>query len=123
MITSTSITTTTGASTEDCHAQRAAFCPFGLSGSPRLIRSPPGLDIGGVDNEIKIKSGKSWRQDQAKSEEVMIQNLEKNPTTICVDSGARESVCPVDFSPYYEMHETEKVGNFYRAAGDQELSS
>ena len=77
--------------------------------------------IGGVENEIRIVSGKSWRQDQAKDEEVMIQNLEKNPTTICVDSGAGESVCPVDFFPDYEMHQTEKVGNLYRAAGGQEL--
>ena len=51
----------------------------------------------------------------------MIQNLEKNPTTICIDSGAGESVCPVDFFPDYPMHETEKVGNLYRAAGGQEL--
>ena len=51
----------------------------------------------------------------------MIQNLEKNPTTICVDSGAGESVCPVDFFPDYETHQTEKVGNLYRAAGGQEL--
>ena len=51
----------------------------------------------------------------------MIQNLERNPTNICIDSGAGESVCPVDFFPDYEMHKTEKVGNLYRAAGGQEL--
>ena len=51
----------------------------------------------------------------------MMQNLEKNPTTICVDSGAGESVCPVDFFPDYETHHTEKDGNLYRAAGGQEL--
>ena len=79
----------------------------------------------GVDreSEITIKSGRSWRQVQAKSEEVVIQNLEKNPTTICIDSGAGESVCPVDFFPDYETHETEKVGNLYRAAGGQELKN
>ena len=60
---------------------------------------------------------------RSKSEEVMIQNLEKNPTTICIDSGAGESVCPVDFFPDYETHETEKVGNLYRAAGGQELKN
>ena len=89
------------------------------------MRSPPGREaetsIGGVEDEIKIVSGNFWRRDQAKNEEVMIQNLEKNPTTICVDSGAGESVCPVDFFPDYEMHQTEKVGNLYRAAGGQEL--
>ena len=51
----------------------------------------------------------------------MVQNLDKNPTMICIDSGAGESVCPVDFSPDYELHQTEKVGNLYRAAGGQEL--
>ena len=51
----------------------------------------------------------------------MIQNLEKNPTTICVDSGAGESVCPVDFFPDYETHQTEMIGNLYTAAGGQEL--
>ena len=107
--------------TEECPTQRAAFRPFGLSGSPELINSPPGLDIGGVDNEINIKSGRSWRQDQMKSEDVMIQNMEKNPTNNCVGSGAGDSVCPVDFFPDYDMHETENVGNLYRAAGGQEL--
>jgi len=95
--------------TPDCPAQRTAICPYALSGSPRSIR-PPGLEIanhrslalpeiiiGGVESDVKIVSGKSWRRDQAKSEEVMVQNLEKNPTFICVDSGAGESVCPVDY--------------------------
>ena len=52
---------------------------------------------------------------------VMIANLEKNPVSICIDSGAGESVCPVAFFPDYETHHTEKVGNLYRAAGVQEL--
>ena len=108
--------TMTATPTEQCHAQCAAFSPFVLSGSPRSMRSPPGLtaetSIGGVENEIKILSGKSWRQDQAKRDQVMIQNLEKNPTTICVDSGAGESVCPVDFFPDYEMHQTERSETF-----------
>ena len=103
--------------TNEGPTHHAALSPFWLSGSPRLIKSPPGLDIGGVDSEINIKSGKSWRQDQAKNEQAMIQSLDKNPTRICIDSGAGESVCPVDFFPDYEMHETEKVGNLYRAAG------
>jgi len=116
----TTITTTT----EEA-AQCAAISPFVLSGSPGSMRPPPSLkaeiSIGGVEDEIKIMSGKSWRQDQARRDQVMIQNLEKNPTTICIDSGAGESVCPVDFFPDYETHETEKVGNLYRAAGGQEL--
>jgi len=113
---------------KECHAQRSAFRPKSLSGSSlSSVGPPPGLGdeigIGGVEDEIKIMSGRSWRRDQAKSEEVMIQTLEKNPTTICVDSGAGESVCPVDFFPEYELHETEKVGNLYRAAGGQELKN
>jgi len=126
---------TTGRTDEGCRARSSAYRPK-LSSAPSsplsLVAPPPGLgdEIGisailaqGVDreSEITIKSGRSWRQDQVKSEEVMIQNLEKNPTTICIDSGAGESVCPVDFFPDYETHETEKVGNLYRAAGGQEL--
>ena len=57
------------------------------------------------------------------NEKVMIRNLEKNPTMICVDSGAGESVCPVDAFPDYETHETEKVVCKYRAAGGQELKN
>ena len=41
----------------------------------------------------------------------------KNPTSSCIDSGAGEGVCPVEVSPDYETHHTEKVGNLYRAAG------
>ena len=51
----------------------------------------------------------------------MIQSLIKNPTTICVDSGAGESVCPAESFPDFETHQTDKVGNLYRAAGGQEL--
>jgi hypothetical protein len=95
------------------------------------LHPPPGLSeeigIGAIlaqgGSGITIQTGKSWRQDRIKDEEVMIQNLEKNPTTICVDSGAGESVCPTDFFPDYETHETEKVGNLYRAAGGQELKN
>ena len=92
-----------------------------LSGSPRSILTSPGLEpdiiIGGVENEIQIVTGKSWRRDQAKRNEVMVQNREQNPTIICIDSGTGESVCPVDFFPDYEMHQTEIVTNLYRAAG------
>ena len=110
--------------------QRAAFCPYLLSGSPRSALPSSAsknieaqeVGIGGLETEnIKIVTGKTWRKEQQERNEVMIQNLEKNPTTICVDSGAGESVCPADFFPDYEMHQTAKVGNLYRAAGGQEL--
>ena len=109
--------------------QCAAFSPYALSGSPRSKSPPlgscpcsPEVPLGSVENEeIKIVTGKTWRRGQDERDQMMIQNLEKNPTTICVDSGAGESVCPVDFFPDYEMHQTEKVGNLYRVAGGQEL--
>ena len=59
--------TTTTTPTEEGPAQCAAISPFVLSGSPGSMRPPPGLkaeiSIGGVEGEIKIMSGKSWRQD------------------------------------------------------------
>ena len=51
----------------------------------------------------------------------MIQSFVKIPMTICVDSGAGESVCPADAFPDFESYQTDKVGNLYRAAGGQEL--
>ena len=82
----------------------------------------PGVcDIGNIDEELRIIPGKTWREDQRRKEEVMIQNLEKNPTSICIDSGAGESVCPTEMFPDYATHETDKVGCLYRAAGGQEL--
>ena len=51
----------------------------------------------------------------------MIQSLERNPTSICIDSGAGKGVCPVESFPDYETHHTEKVGNLYRGAGGQGL--
>ena len=51
----------------------------------------------------------------------MIQSLQGNPTKICTDSGAGESVCPVDSFPEYETLTTDKVGNVYCAGVGQEL--
>ena len=99
-------------------SQGSSVTDFALKGS----ESFPTIPLGSVETKgVRVMTGKSWRGDQDKRSQVMIQNLEKNPTTICVDSGAGESVCPVDFFPDYEMHQTEKVGNLYRAAGGQEL--
>ena len=50
----------------------------------------------------------------------MVQSLEKT-TSICIDSGEGESVCPVESFPDYETHHTDKVGDLCRAAGGQEL--
>ena len=42
-------------------------------------------------------------------------------TKVCVDSGAGESVCPIDAFPSYGTHKTAKTGVRYTAAGGQEL--
>ena len=42
-------------------------------------------------------------------------------TKVCIDSGAGESVCPIDAFPSYGTHKTEKTGTRYTAAGGQEL--
>ena len=52
----------------------------------------------------------------------MIQNLtDESFTKVCVDSGAGESVCPVDAFPSYETKKTAKSGMTYTAAGGQAL--
>ena len=88
-------------------------------------------DIGGLSNanadyaaqeSWKIRTGeatRNWTEDQRKSEEAMIQSL-KDPTWICVESGAGESFCPVEAFPDFETHVTNKSGKKYRAAGGQE---
>ena len=50
-----------------------------------------------------------------------IQAIGPEFTKVCVDSGAGESVCPIDAFPDLETHETSKVGTKYRAAGGQVL--
>ena len=108
-----------GVTTSESATRHAAICPYVLSGSPRS-RPSPDVPLGSVENDgINIVSGRTWREDQKARDEVMVRNLEKNPTTVCIDSGAGESVCPVEFFSDYETHHTEKVGNLYRAAGDR----
>ena len=52
----------------------------------------------------------------------MIQALtDQTFTKVCVDSGAGESVCPIDAFPSYGTHKTAKTGVRYTAAGGQEL--
>ena len=104
------------------------------SGAQSVLRTTAECDIGGLtvdwksaradleeDPDWRMLPGKSWREDQRKEQEVMVQNLVRNPTKICVDSGAGESVCPEGAFPDFETHQTDKVGNLYRAAGGQEL--
>jgi len=42
---------------------------------------------------------------------------------VCIDSGAGESVCPVEAFPSYETKTTAKTGATYRAAGGQRLTN
>jgi hypothetical protein len=42
---------------------------------------------------------------------------------VCVDSGAGESVCPVEAFPSYTTVQTGKTGTTYRAAGGQKLTN
>ena len=51
----------------------------------------------------------------------MIQNIDGGFDKVCIDSGAGESVCPVDAFPEYGTFNTEKNGAKRRAAGCQEL--
>ena len=51
----------------------------------------------------------------------MIQTIEGDFDRVCIDSGAGESVCPVDAFPEYGTFKTQRNGAKYRAAGGQEL--
>ena len=42
---------------------------------------------------------------------------------MCVDSGAGESVCPIEAFPSYKTVKTAKIGTTYRAAGGQKLTN
>ena len=62
--------------------------------------------------------------DQA-HEEVQIQAVLTDSSfgKVCIDSGAGESVCPVDAFPSYKTVKTNKTGATYRAAGGQRLTN
>jgi len=52
----------------------------------------------------------------------MIQNLTDGSfTKVCVDSGAGESVCPVDAFPSYGTKKSVEIGLTYTAVGGQAL--
>jgi len=98
-----------------------------------LLRMPPGLaiDIGAVtddgpgkSDDWNLTSGAKWRARETwtSGEELMIQTLtDESFIKVCVDSGAGESVCPVDAFPSYETKKTAKTGTSYTAAGGQAL--
>ena len=98
-----------------------------------LLRMPPGLaiEIGAIENDEpgksddwSLTSGAKWKAGETSTsgEELMIQTLtDESFTKVCVDSGAGESVCPVDAFPSYETKKTAKTGTSYTAAGGQAL--
>ncbi len=51
----------------------------------------------------------------------MIQIINRDFGKVCIDSGAGESVCPVDPLPAYGTFSTGKNGVKYRVAGGQEV--
>ena len=55
-------------------------------------------------------------------ERLMVQNLpDCSFNKVCIDSGAGESVCPVDAFPSYELKKSANTGATYTAAGRQSL--
>ena len=67
-------------------------------------------------------SSQKAKKSASSGEEMMVQALtDQSFTKVCVDSGAGESVCPIDAFPSYGTHKTTKTGARYTAAGGQEL--
>jgi hypothetical protein len=84
------------------------------------------IQIGAMDTEKwSLAPGKSrGRRAEAPTEDCEIQAI--TDTTfgkVCIDSGAGESVCPVEAFPSYKTSKTAKTGTTYRAAGGQKLTN
>ena len=68
------------------------------------------------------QNGKLSRGETSKKKKIMVQDLtDGNLNKVCIDSGAGESVCPVDALPSYELKKSAKTGATYTAAGGQSL--
>ena len=81
------------------------------------VRGNPGEVGGGIPVD---RTGGS----KASPESVMIQALsDVSFKKVCVDSGAGESVCPVEAFPSYKTVTTPKTGAVYKAAGGQKLTN
>lgn len=107
----------------------------------RFIRMPLGLaiEIGAVTTEDRLvvcgPCDPNWETEDSEwslasisrtkmgksassGEEVMVQNLiDESFTKVCVDSGARERVCPVDAFPSYETKKIEGWDDLYGSRG------
>ena len=64
------------------------------------------LDINVVEG---MNLSSEWRIDT--KIQAQIQAIETEFKKVCIDSGAAESVCPIDAIPDYETLETDKVGS------------
>ena len=96
-----------------------------LGGLEREERAINGMGKEGFKAECdwKIAKTRTFEEDRSRKEEQMIQTIEGNPTRVCIDSGAGESVCPIDSFPDYPTYKTSKVGSTYQAAGGQKLEN
>ena len=80
------------------------------------------IDINGIDGVADwIFTKKTHVERDRINEAKMIQAVNGDFDKVCIDSGAGESVCPVDAFPAYGTFTTGKNGVKYRAAGGQEL--
>ena len=103
---------------------------------------PPGLgiQINGVEKEKPTSSSDEWSltkrlptvgdyavtggpsKSLSSGVDLMIQSLtDETFKKVCIDSGAGESVCPVEAFPSYETKKTAKTGMSYTAAGGDSL--
>ena len=65
---------------------------------------------------------KTHQEREAEDQRMMIQNIISGDfNKVCIDSGAGESVCPVEAFPSYETKKTAKTGMSYTAAGGDSL--
>lgn len=127
-------------------AGNSSKCCVCLAGPYKLCGCGPDDDddeeiqIGGVDAPAQLEEG-SWRLTKGRNtrspgcgdapaataketESVPIQALtDTSFKKVCVDSGAGESVCPVEAFPSYKTTKTGKTGTTYKAAGGQRLTN
>ena len=74
------------------------------------------------DADWCLASCSSWKtmEGRGKEERLMVHHLtDCSFNKVCIDSGAGESVCPVDAFPSYGLKKLAKTGATYTAAGGQ----
>ena len=101
------------------------------------------IQVGGVDTPLeqgswRLSTGRNARLQPDRTqptgggvapavkekESIQIQALTDDTfKKVCIDSGAGESVCPVEAFPSYKTTKTAKTGTKYMAAGGQKLTN